>query len=237
MFVPEPLGQLPYAAPEGSLLRAELRFFREIPRLARHLPGLRRIPHGNRLVVAFPGFRTGDRATWPLRTYLGTLGHECHGWGIGTNRGEVADDLDTIIGVVERHVDRTGVPAAVIGWSLGGVFAREVARDRPELVTRVFTFGTPVVGGPRYTRSATAYTPERLDEIEAQINERNQIPIERPITAIHSRYDAAVDWRACIDDHSPNVENIEVESCHTGHIIDPDIWRIIGERLADGSAQ
>ena len=77
----------------------------------------------------------------------------------------------------------------------------------------------------------------RTDEIEAQINERNQIPIERPITAIHSRYDAAVDWRACIDDHSPNVENIEVQSCHTGHIIDPDIWRIIGERLADGSAQ
>lgn len=237
MFDPEPLGQLPYAAPEGSLLRAELRFFREFPRLLLHLPRLAAAPRGEQLVVAFPGFRTGDRATWPLRRYLATLGHETHGWGIGTNRGEVAEDLDTIIDVVRTRVEQTGRPAALIGWSLGGVFAREVARSHPELVTRVFTFGTPVVGGPRYTRSATAYTPERLDEIEVLINERNQIPIERPITAIHSRRDGAVDWRACIDDHSPDVENIEVTSCHTGHIIDPEIWALIGERLANGSAQ
>lgn len=232
MSSPAPLGQLPYSAPEGSLVQAELRFFREFPRLALGARALARAPRGDQLVIAFPGFRTGDRATWPLRTYLRNCGHNCHGWGIGVNRGEVGEDLAAIIDIVAAQVKAAGKPAALIGWSLGGVFAREVARDQPDLVTHVFTFGTPVIGGPRYTRSASAYTTERLDQIETEINERNQIPIERPITAFHSRRDGAVDWRACIDDHSPHVTNVEVRSSHTGMILDRDIWLPIAAALA-----
>jgi pimeloyl-ACP methyl ester carboxylesterase len=232
MSSPVPLGQLPYAAPEGSLIRAELRFVRELPRLIAAARALAQAPRGEQLVVAFPGFRTGDRATWPLRTFLGSRGHDCHGWGIGVNRGEVGEDLDTIIDIVSTRVQAAGTPAAVIGWSLGGVFAREVARSQPDLVSRVFTFGTPVIGGPRYTRSASAYSSERLDAIETQINERNLTPIERPITAFFSKRDGAVDWRACIDNDSPDVRNIEVTSSHTGMILDRDIWLPIAATLA-----
>ncbi len=169
----------------------------------------------------------------PLRAALRGLGHQPYGWGFGTNRADVEGMLDEVIAMIERRVDQTGQPCALIGWSNGGVFAREVARDRPDLVTRVFTFGTPIFGGPKYTRGAKFYSTEEIARIEGIVNERNQLPIGRPITAFYSRADAIVDWRACIDDFSPDVENIEVGSTHAGMLLDPDIWQTIARRLTE----
>ena len=148
------------------------------------------------------------------------------------NHAEVEKMLDDVTTMVERRVDETGRSAALIGWSNGGVFAREVARDRPDLVSRVFTYGTPIFGGPKYTRGAGLWTNEEIERIERVVAERNLIPISRPITAFHSKNDAIVDWRACIDDFSPDVENLEVRSSHASMGIDPDIWETIARRLA-----
>ncbi len=220
-----------FAAPTTSKLR-ELSGLREIPRLALRAPWLIGLPRGSQTVVAFPGFSTNDLFTLPLRTGLRVLGHRPFGWGFGINRAEVEDMLDDVIDMVERRVDETGRPAALIGWSNGGVFAREVARDRPDLVTRVFTYGTPIFGGPKYTRGAQFYPQDEIDRIDQVVNERNEIPIERPVTAFYSKNDAIVDWRACIDDFSPDAENIEVSSSHASMGIDPDIWEPIARLLA-----
>ena len=155
------------------------------------------------------------------------------GWGLGRNRGDVEADLPAVRELSERVAADAGRPIVMIGWSLGGVFAREVARDRPESVSRVITYGTPVVGGPRYTRSASAYGEARVARIEERIEERETTPIERPITAFYSRSDGVVDWRACIDTTSPDVENVEVRSTHIGMTIDPDVWSAIAHLLAD----
>lgn len=221
-----------YAAPSNSRAR-ELRALLELPRLAVRAPWLLKLPRGSATVVAIPGFGTNDLFTLPLRTALSGLGHRTFGWGFGINRAEVEQMLDPVVAMVEERVEQTGQPAALIGWSNGGIFAREVARERPELVTRVLTYGTPIHGGPKYTRGAPLYDPEELDRIEAVVAERNEIPIMRPITAFWSRGDAIVDWRACIDDFSPDVENIEVRSSHAGMGIDPDIWSGIARRLVD----
>ena len=101
----------------------------------------------------------------------------------------------------------------------------------PELVSQVVTYGTPVVGGPKYTRSAASYGPDQVEAIEQTVAERNTIPITRPITAIHSRLDGIVDWLACIDDFSPDVRNVEVRSSHVGMGLDPDVWQIAAEAL------
>lgn len=221
------------AAPSGPKLAREVAGLLQLPRLALRTPRLVGLPRGEQTVVAFPGFSTNDLFTLPLRTALRALGHRPFGWGFGTNRAEVEAMLPPVIEMVERRVDETGRPAALIGWSNGGVFAREVARDRPDLVTRVLTYGTPVVGGPKYTRGAALYPADEIDRIDAVIAERNLVPIERPITAFYSQSDAIVDWRACIDTFSPDVENIEVRSTHAGMSIDPDIWERIAKRLAD----
>ena len=141
--------------------------------------------------------------------------------------------LPKVIDMIERRVEQTGQPTTMIGWSNGGIFARETARDRPELVRRVITIGTPIVGGPRYTRGAGLFAPEELDRIESVVDERNLRPIEQPVTSIYSEADNIVDWRACIDTMSPRVENIAINSTHAGMVIDPDVWTIIAKRLAE----
>jgi len=120
----------------------------------------------------------------------------------------------------------------LIGWSNGGVFAREIARDRPDLVDQVFTYGTPVVGGPKFTRGATLYSAVELERIVDLVDHRNTTPITCPITAFYSRHDHIVDWRSCIDHFSPHVEHIEVRSTHAGMSIDPDVWKIVARGLA-----
>ena len=219
-----------FAAPTQSKLR-ELAAIREFPRLAIHAKSLTELPRGSETVVVIPGFSTTDRATWPLRRMLQTLGHEVHGWGLGVNRAEVEAMLPTVVNMIDRRAQAASQPVSLIGWSNGGVFVREVARDRPDLVSQVLTYGTPIFGGPKFSRGAALYSPEEIDRIEAVVEQRNTIPIERPITAFYSKNDAIVDWRACIDDFSPDVENIEVHSTHAGMGIDPDIWRGVAERL------
>jgi pimeloyl-ACP methyl ester carboxylesterase len=220
------------APPGGSLLRTEARAARELPRLLLRAPQLLRAPRGRGPVVAFPGYGTSDVATAPVRGFLRSLGHRPHGWAMGVNGGDVEELVPPATERVREVVDRSGEPAALVGWSLGGVIAREIARDEPDLVRHVVTYGTPVVGGPRYTRSASAYGEERVRAIELVVTERNKIPIEVPVTAIYSRRDGAVAWRACLDDFSPDVANIEVTSSHVGMGVDPDVWRIIARTLA-----
>ncbi len=221
-----------FAVPDGSKFVGELAGLLQFPRLAVRGPLLALLPRGNQTVVTFPGFGTGDIFTSPLRAALRALGHRPFGWGFGINRGDVEEMIDRVSQMVRERADEAESPVALIGWSLGGIFAREIARDAPDLVTRVITYGTPVIGGPRYTRGADAYGAEQLAHIESVVDERNQIPIDRPITAIYSRADSIVDWRACIDTLSPLVENVEVRSTHVGMGIDPDVWSIIAKELA-----
>ena len=220
-----------FAAPTQSKLR-ELAAVREIPRLALRAPTLAKLPRGSATVVAIPGYSTTDLATWPIRRMLQTLGHTVHGWGFGVNRAQVETMLGPVIDMIEQHAIDAGSPVHLLGWSNGGVFAREVARDRPDLIAQVFTYGTPIFGGPKFTRGAALYPPEEIDRVAAIVERRNAIPIDRPITAFYSKNDAIVDWRACIDDFSPAVENIQVRSTHSGMGIDPDVWRPIASRLA-----
>ena len=182
--------------------------------------------------MVFPGWSTNDLFLLPFRSAMRTLGHSATGWGLGFNTGEVEGLLPSVENSVAHLAAQHGAPVTLVGWSLGGIFARETARNRPDLVEQVITFGTPVFGGPKYTRSASHYSTEYVDDIESRVNERNKIPIERPITAIYSKQDAIVDWRACIDTFSPSVENVEVQSTHVGLTIDPDVWELTARSLA-----
>ena len=141
--------------------------------------------------------------------------------------GSVAADL----------ADETDDQVVLVGWSIGGVLAREAAREQPDPVSRVVTFGTPVVGGPSYTALADRYTDERLAQIRALIEEREQQPIRVPTTAMWSRNDGVVNPVACIDRRSPDVEHVEVGSSHVGMGFDPDVWRTVADRVARASSR
>ena len=111
------------------------------------------------------------------------------------------------------------------------MLARETARDRPDLVHRVATFGTPL-RGPRYTAARRLYPDDELARIEAMIDERTGRPIDVPVTAIYSRNDGIVDWRTCADETTPGAVNVEVLSSHFGLGIDPEVWSYLAHWFA-----
>ena len=203
-------------------------------RLVAAAPRLARAPRGDgHLVVDIPGWRAPELSGAPLRRYLNALGHDARGWGFGTNPGDPRRDVDRLAGRVLDLVDEGGAAVSLIGWSLGGVLAREVARRHPEAVRRVITYGTPVVGGPAFTTVARAYGNPRAATTD-RVGQRlaSATPIRVPLTAVYSRRDGIVAWQACIDRSSSSVEHVEVSSTHLGMGIDPDVWALVAERLA-----
>ena len=124
-----------------------------------------------------------------------------------------------------------------MGWSLGGVVVREVARRRPALVRTVVTFGSPIVGGIGHTAVARmgsggqrAGAGERLERYVAARDRRQ--PLRMPVTVLLSRRDGVVSWQSCWDHHSPRAEHVEVRSSHLGMVLDPDVWTSVAQGLA-----
>ncbi|MEM6580627.1 MAG: alpha/beta hydrolase [Pseudomonadota bacterium] len=212
------------------------------------------------LVIVVPGFGSGDRYTLPMRRYLNARGLKAEGWGLGTNRAgtnlpHTQDDLSDRWQFVKReqYNGEAGVPylidqffervlkrhretkrsVSLVGWSLGGYVAREVARDMPEIVDRVVTMGSPVVGGPKYTAVAPFFDRggQDLDWIEDEIQRRESTRIQQPITAIYSKTDGIVGWQAAIDQYSPNVQHVEVNAAHLGMGFNASIWQTVENAL------
>jgi hypothetical protein len=206
----------------------------EAARLLGAASRLRRVPPGDgHVVIDIPGWRAPEVSGLPVRRYLAWLGYDARGWGFGTNLGDPARDAARLTRTVVELAARSGRQVSLVGWSLGGVIGREVARRRPDLVRRVITYGTPVVGGPTYTAVAGAYSHEVREDVR-RVTARldGERPLRVPVTVMYSRRDGIVAWRACLDRVSPDVEHVEVGSTHLGMGIDPDVWEVVATRLA-----
>ena len=253
------------APPSRRMMLLEARVFADMARMTLPLIGAScrpRAAEADSLVIVLPGFGADDRYTKPLRHFLDRRGFLVEGWGLGRNlaglnlphaidklspdwpvdwtrtyNGEscvpfLADRMTDR--VRERH-EATGRPVTLIGWSLGGYIARETARDLPEIVDRVITLGSPIIGGPKYTAAADNFRKrgQDLDLIEELIHKRESRPIRQPITAIVSKTDAIVSRDAAIDRYSENVDHIEIDASHLGLAFNPTVWRHIVDTLRD----
>jgi len=188
--------------------------------------------------MLIPGWKTPESAMGPLTRYLQRRGHNAQPWGLGVNTGRPERDALRMADIIEQLSSRSGHPVALIGWSLGGIIAREVAREHPTLVDRVITMGTPAFGGPGFTAGARAFGPAevtRISEMLARFD--HERPITVPITAFFTRRDAVVSWPACLDRSSRHVSHIEVRSTHAGLVFDPDVWRLSAGVLAERTAE
>ena len=225
---------IPTPAAAAGLLR-EARVWADLAGGLRHVPHALLAARGHdEPVLLLPGYTAGDGSTWLLRRFLRQRGWDARGWGLGTNGGDAPGLLPRVIEVAARIAKERGRPLHLVGWSLGGFLARELARDRADLVRQVVTMGTPVVGGPKYTALASMFRSRGhdLDAIEAEIEARARRKIAVPITAIYSRRDGVVAWQACVDRTSPRVEHVEVSATHFGLGFDLRVWRVVADRLA-----
>ena len=187
----------------------------------------------SRTVVLLPGFGAGPRSLVALKRHLRRRGHAAVDWGLGRNTGRVPQLRDALRERVAALVHETGEPVTLVGWSLGGYIARELAREHPELVRRIVTLGSPVVGGPRFTATAHWYVAQGfdLDQIERAVKDRYARPLNTPVVAIYSKRDGVVAWQACIDRWSPDVRNVEVDESHFGMGFAPAVLRIVAEEV------
>jgi pimeloyl-ACP methyl ester carboxylesterase len=186
-----------------------------------------------RSVILLPGFGTGPRALRLMEAVLRRRGHHVRDWGLGTNTGEARKLREALEPIVQSAVDREGGPIVIVGWSLGGFIAREFAREHPAQVCKVVTLGSPVIGGPRYTATARRYREQGydLDEMERAVASRYATPLRVPVTAIYSKRDGIVAWRACVDKWSPNVRHIEVGETHLGLVLSPRVLSIVADEV------
>ena len=215
----------------------EARFVAEAGVLAAQFPLLvSQAPRGSGQVLVLPGFMASDSATVYLRRFLRAIGYTVSGWQLGTNRGRMLDLLPDVVRRVERTVEDGGAPTRLVGWSRGGIIAREVARDRPELVRSVVTLGSPVRGGVGVTTIQSWVKRETgvsAEEIARLMRERQSVPIEVPITAIYSKSDGVVAWQACIDETNPRVDHREVACSHVGMACSAVAFREVAKALAE----
>lgn len=195
-------------------------------------PQLFRAPRGRASVVLLPGFMASPASMAPLAAYLRFLGHRVRGWGLGRNLAGVEAMIDEFKAELEAREDE---PVALVAWSLGGVVARETAREMPDKVSQVITMGTPVVGGPKYTSVPPGMlTRESMsfDEIEQEVHRRNLQGLKQPITAMYSKSDGVVGWKAAVDIYNPHARNIEVSGTHLGLGTNPSVWLETAKALA-----
>jgi pimeloyl-ACP methyl ester carboxylesterase len=192
------------------------------------------VPRGDGHAVAvLPGLLNTDMSTQPLRQFLKFSGYDAHGWGHGRNMGLRE-------GVMERAQDsllelhwRSGRKISLIGWSLGGVIAREFARANPDAVRQVISLGSPLYGSPDRISNLWEIYRWASGRSDVQPHERGDAPPPVPSTSIFTRGDGVVSWRSCIEKNAPLSDNIEiVGASHTGLGFNPLVYFAIGDRLA-----
>ena len=223
----------PLTAPTRSLLLSEARVGFDL--LRGLLGSTRTLPRGDGPVLVIPGYQASDFETSLLRRKLGQLGYSVYGWDLGRNHGKTGKLLPQLVQRVSAIHERHAQPVKLVGWSLGGVLARDVAREAPSLVEQVVTLGSPIVGGPKYTVFAGGYRKHGIDleKLAEAANAREAArPLPCPVTAIYARRDGIVAWGSCIDPNYKQVQHFETSATHFGMPFHPQTLRLIAEALA-----
>lgn len=212
----------------------------EMAMLPMCLPRLYNAPRGDgHPVLILPGFLTSDVSTYPLRNFLMALGYEAYPWELGRNFGikSVGEFGEIIRARIEALADEAGEKVSLVGWSLGGIISRQMARQIPDQIRQVISLGSPFTGDPAATNVTKIYeklTGDVLDEagIEARLAEESG-PVPVPSTAIYSRLDGVTAWENCLDaEEQDETENIEVYGSHMGLTMNPAVWSVVADRLA-----
>lgn len=189
-------------------------------------------------VLVLPGFITSDRSTKLLRGYLERLGYDAHAWKLGHNLGPkaIGQEGEKLAARLVEIFETSGQKVSLVGWSLGGIMARELARAAPDMVRRVISLGSPFTGNPHATTPAKLYerlTGDRLagEALERRLRESVE-PLPVPTTAIYSREDGVVPWQNCLEPSHARSENIEVHGSHCGMGVNPAVLYVVADRLA-----
>ncbi|RZL64097.1 MAG: alpha/beta hydrolase [Variovorax sp.] len=224
----------PIAPPSRLLLLAEARALWETGAGIAMWPLLQLTPRGDgHPVIVLPGLVASDTSTGILRRYLKSRGYDAHGWGLGRNLGPREGVEDGMYALLRKLHDERGQKVSLVGWSLGGVYARLLASAHPEMVRNVITLGSPFAGSARATNAWRVYEGVSGQSAEDPARMKYVHPTPPvPTTSIFSRTDGVVAWQCSVEKDGPQAENIEVIASHIGLGAHPAVLYALADRLA-----
>jgi len=184
-------------------------------------------------VIVIPGFLAPDMSTARLRDFLARQNFMPYSWTIGLNLGPMRHVMRELERQVIEIADKTGRQVSLVGVSLGGTTARQVAKCCPDRIARLITLVSPIHPpiatplAPLAQAAALLWDAEELKNLAA-ISQ----PPPVPLTAIVSRDDGIIDWRASVPHASEMVEVVEISGSHMAICSNPEVQRIVADRLA-----
>lgn len=191
-----------------------------------------------RPVLVLPGFAASDFMTGRLRAHLRQRGFRVHGWRLGRNVGLTDRLVDGLIDRLFEVADSYGEPVSIVGWSFGGLLARRLAHEHPDLVRQIICLGSPWRAEGERTRATAMFERSRvrhgLSDRARDIVDQLRQPVPVPTTAIWSRSDGITSWSGCSVDETTTTaiaENIEVPSSHVGMVASPLVLAVVVNRL------
>lgn len=204
-------------------------------------PLLGGLPRGDgHPVLVLPGFMASDTSTLPMRRLLRELGYDVHGWELGRNIKVDHDRVSAMRNLLVRLFKDSGRKVSIVGWSLGGVFARELAKLHPEAVRQVISLGSPISDDRNHSNARIVFEwlNGRRQRPEHTRHRFAEIGMAPPVstTSILTRGDGVVHWRGSVQHGDlaghDEIENIEVFASHHGLGVNPSVMVAIADRLA-----
>lgn len=227
--------------PSRTLMFLEGRAISEFGAFLGALPLLSLAPGGDgHPVLVLPGLIASDASTRPLRSFLDSRGYAVTGWRQGRNLGLRHGVQQAMIDLVRELSDVHGRKISMVGWSLGGLYARQLAKMMPDRVRSVITLGSPFASNPKATNAWRVYemaSGRRADEEDTRFGGSLTAAPPVPTTAIFSRTDGICAWQGCVEKASAKSESIEVESSHCGMGHHPAVVYAVADRLAQPDGQ
>jgi pimeloyl-ACP methyl ester carboxylesterase len=187
-------------------------------------------------VLVLPGFTADDVSTVPLRWAIRAQGYSTHAWRLGRNVGPTRRIVEGIRNRVVELTERHEQTISIVGWSLGGTYARALAREYPELVRQVISLGSPyrMIEGDESSAMWMWRRYEDQHDGDFDLNriaEQHRPRLTVPATSIYSRLDGVAPWQTCIDEAGPQAENIEVHGSHMALGMQPSVVFAVLDRL------
>lgn len=200
-------------------------------------PAMSFLPRGDgHPVLVLPGFLASDTSTVPLRNLLVDLGYDAVGWELGRNIQITEARVRSMSECLVKLYERTGRKVSLIGWSLGGVLVRELAKRNPEMVRQVISLGSPLRADSGNGRVRRLF--EALNGTVPEIQRRSSsfsdmdTPPPVPATSVYTKGDGIVHWKGSIQAEDTFHENVEVYASHCGLGVNPQVMWVIADRLA-----
>ena len=200
-------------------------------------PLLHKLPkaHRKQSVMVIPGFLGDDRGNGPLIRFLRHLGYTASGWRQGRNLGPASFTKDSLTEAMTPLIEAGDGKVSLVGHSLGGIYAREIARMSPENIQQVITLGSPFGKGHQHASHASRLYQRLNPQPDARDDDSSlNTPPPVPTTAIYTKGDGVVNWRTSLqhgDDH--DVHNIKVAGSHIGLNLNAAVWFWVARKLAE----